>query len=284
MKIYKVINNNFVIVKDACEMVVMGVGIGFQKKPGETLDENKIKKTFYLSNEQINIELYHLLKEIPMEIAEIAENTISDFIRDTKRKLNNTIHMSLIDHLYNAVKNQKEGLTISNVFLFDIKRFYPEEFKYGKQVLNQLNETYKITLPEDEAGFIALHFVTAGLNEEQPDTYKITQLLKELSAIVFRCFKMEFDTDSVVYNRFITHLKYFSQRIICGTMHADKRESDESFTALAKMYPEAYECAVILSKFVQKEYHKTVEEEEQFYLMIHIIRILEKAAVKKEKV
>ncbi|HYK73092.1 MAG TPA: CAT RNA binding domain-containing protein, partial [Pseudoneobacillus sp.] len=41
MKIHKVINNNVisVLTENNNEMVVMGRGLAFQKKPGDTVDE-----------------------------------------------------------------------------------------------------------------------------------------------------------------------------------------------------------------------------------------------------
>lgn len=47
MTIDKVINNNVVIVmEDGREAVVMGKGIGFQKKKGESLEEDKINLNY----------------------------------------------------------------------------------------------------------------------------------------------------------------------------------------------------------------------------------------------
>lgn len=46
LKISKILNNNAVIIIDdqRKEKVVVGTGIGFQKKPGEEIESSKIKK------------------------------------------------------------------------------------------------------------------------------------------------------------------------------------------------------------------------------------------------
>ena len=46
MRIAKILNNNVVIVLDqhGQEQVIMGRGLGFQKHPGETLDNSLIEK------------------------------------------------------------------------------------------------------------------------------------------------------------------------------------------------------------------------------------------------
>ena len=52
MKILKVINNNVVSALDESgeEIVVMGKGVGFEKKPGTPVDEGRIEKRFFLEH------------------------------------------------------------------------------------------------------------------------------------------------------------------------------------------------------------------------------------------
>lgn len=49
MKIIKVINNNVVsaLDDDGEEIIVMGKGIGYGKKPGTLVDESRIEKKFF---------------------------------------------------------------------------------------------------------------------------------------------------------------------------------------------------------------------------------------------
>ena len=50
--ILKVINNNVVSALDESgeEIVVMGKGVGFAKKPGTPVDEGRIEKRFFLEH------------------------------------------------------------------------------------------------------------------------------------------------------------------------------------------------------------------------------------------
>mgnify|MGYP000202327528 CR=1 FL=1 len=51
MKIEKVLNNNVIQALDNnVEYIVMGKGLGFQKKVGNLVDKEKIEKTFVLEN------------------------------------------------------------------------------------------------------------------------------------------------------------------------------------------------------------------------------------------
>ena len=47
-----------------------------------------------------------------------------------------------------------EGVTVKNALLWDIRRFYKEEYQIGVWSLDLIEEKFKVRLPEDEAGFI----------------------------------------------------------------------------------------------------------------------------------
>ena len=75
MKIKKVLNNNVAIVVDQYdeEIVIMGKGLVFQKKAGDTIDETMIEKSFVLDDKSVNDKLGKLISDIPMEHLTIAE-------------------------------------------------------------------------------------------------------------------------------------------------------------------------------------------------------------------
>lgn len=66
MRIIQVLNNNvvFAIDEQNMEVVVMGTGIGFQKKPYDQVEEGKIQKVFVLTNDNASFAaLYDELSE-----------------------------------------------------------------------------------------------------------------------------------------------------------------------------------------------------------------------------
>ncbi len=79
MNVTKVINNNIVISEneEKQELVVMGKGLGFKKKPGDAIDDTKIEKV-YLSTQEWNVtKLTQLLSSIPIEHIQAANEIIS---------------------------------------------------------------------------------------------------------------------------------------------------------------------------------------------------------------
>ncbi|EOH1016791.1 CAT RNA binding domain-containing protein, partial [Klebsiella michiganensis] len=78
MQIAKVLNNNVVVVVDEQqrEQVVMGRGLAFQKRVGDSLDESKIEKVFALQSDELVGRLGELLSQIPLEVMTTCDRII----------------------------------------------------------------------------------------------------------------------------------------------------------------------------------------------------------------
>lgn len=78
MKIRKVINNNIVNAsdEDGEEVIVLGNGVGFQKKRGDVLEKKRIEKVFHLSNEKLS-QFEQLVKSIPLSSIRTSEKVIA---------------------------------------------------------------------------------------------------------------------------------------------------------------------------------------------------------------
>ena len=126
--------------------------------------------------------------------------------------------------------------------LWEIKRFYNHEFLIGKEALTIIKKRLDIMLSEDEAASIALHIVNAQLNSrDMNDTLDITKMIQNILNIVKFHFNIELDEYSLHYERFITHLKFFAQRILSGKV---VKSDDANFCEMIKeQYKDAYLCA-----------------------------------------
>ncbi|MEI0494846.1 CAT RNA binding domain-containing protein [Brachyspira intermedia] len=102
MKVGKILNNNVVVVFEngKTEKIVMGRGIAFGKKVGDTIDEEKIDKTFLLENSDNNSKLQQLLKDIPAEYLNTTEKIIAYAKTKAERSLNDFLYITLMDHIY----------------------------------------------------------------------------------------------------------------------------------------------------------------------------------------
>ncbi|MBP3468832.1 MAG: transcription antiterminator BglG, partial [Lachnospiraceae bacterium] len=100
MQIIKVFNNNVVSSTDEKnrEIMVLGKGIGFQKKPGEAIDESKVEKIFRLPSDIDPDRKSHfqsLVEEIPYEYIKYTNEIVKRATEVLGKKLNRNIYITL---------------------------------------------------------------------------------------------------------------------------------------------------------------------------------------------
>ena len=277
MIIQRILNNNVVIVKNkkGQEEIVCGKGIAFKKKVGEFVDVSAINKVFTLRGRKELEYFQELWEEIPVEYFKVADDVVGMIKLELGKKISDTLYISLIDHIYMAVQRSEKGIQVRNAMMWDIQRFYPEEFHLGEKALGMIQKKLNVSLLQDEAAFIALHIVNASADgSDMTKVLEITKLIGEIETIVKRYYRMEFENESVYYYRFVTHLKFLAQRLVTKTTY-DEEES-ELFTMVRDKYDQSYQCVERIAKFIQEEYHCGLSGEEKLYLTIHIERVTEK--------
>ncbi|MEK3737935.1 PRD domain-containing protein [Paenibacillus sp. FSL F4-0122] len=277
MIIRKILNNNVAVIRDKFdqEVIVMGKGIAYQKKIGDLIDEQVVEKIYSLSTKESFIKLQDLLTEIPIEYFNVSDQIINYAKLTLGKKLNDSMYISLSDHIFTAVNRFRDGIILKNALLWDIKRFYPEEYEVGVKALQYISQDLDIQFPDDEAGFLALHIVNAEEREESQDIYRVTKIIQEISNIIRLYFQINFDEKSVYFYRFISHLKFFAQRLVSGNMH--ENESDQDLLDVIKSkYKNAFLCVEKIEKYIEANYSYNLTNEEKLYLTVHIQRVVYK--------
>lgn len=283
MRINKVLNNNVAVVlrEDGQEQIVMGRGICFKKRAGDEIDEGMIDKEFYLAESETHNKFRDLVQDIPMEHISVGEEIIARAKEELESSLNDMVYISLIDHIHTSIVRFLDGITVKNALLWDIRRFYKREFKIGLWALDRIEKEFKIRLPEDEAGFIALHLSNAQMDEQtMHNMYEITKIMQEVTNIVKYYFHVIFDEDDVYYYRFITHLKFFAKRLTEHRLY-EEGDSDDLWEVIRNKYKKSFQCVEKITQFIEKKYQYQLSKEEQIYLTIHIERVIRKT--KKEE-
>lgn len=274
MKVVKVINNNIIKSYDEKqqEVLVMGCGIGFKKKPGDEIDETLIEKIYTNIDKTTSNRLTELLEKVPLEHIQLTNGIISYARTALGKKLNDNIYLTLTDHISFAIERIRQGIILKNALLWEIKRFYNHEFLVGKEALVMIEKRLGIALPEDEAGFIALHLVNASMDfSSMEQTTEATKIIQHIMTIVKYHFHMELDEYSLHYERFVTHLKFFVQRVFNGTVLNDNEKN--FILMMEEQYPNEYQCALKVQEYMKKEFGQELSEDELVYLTIHIRRV-----------
>lgn len=273
MKIHKILNNNVIVTlgNKGQERIITGRGIGFKKKEGDLVDQALIEKQFSLINKEIIPRFTELLSEIPLEVITVSEIIINRAKTELNQKLQESIYITLTDHIHFAIERHKQGYNIPNGFLWEIKKLYANEFKIGEFALDVIKQRLNIQLPEDEAGFITFHIINAQLNDTMSNIVAMTKIIREILNIVKYYFKFEYDEESLTYQRFITHLKFFSHRILNDNFTTT--HDPALWDMIKQNYQQAYLCTKRIDLHLINQYGHALTEDESLYLTIHIERL-----------
>ncbi|NOW90538.1 beta-glucoside operon transcriptional antiterminator [Clostridium beijerinckii] len=276
MIIKKIFNNNAILAKDLSkqEIVIMGRGVGFKKSVGDQVDENLIEKTFILKQKDASEKFKLLLEDIPTEHVSLCYDIIEYAKNMLSVELNDYIYITLTDHISYALKLFDEGLNRPNALIWEIKKFYPKEFEIGLKALDLIQSETNKKLPEDEAGNIALHLINAQTNNsgnKVEDIAHQTKMIQDILNIIKYTYNIALNEKSLNYERFVTHLRFFFQRL-SKNEKMEKEEDDFLLKQVKTKYKKAYECMLKIQKYLEKE----LSNEEQLYLTIHIQRVTQR--------
>lgn len=275
MVIKKIFNNNTLLAKnsDKNELVVMGCGISFKKKVGDEVDESLIEKIFILKQKEASEKFKLLLEDIPTEHVSLCYDIIEYAKNILGVELSDYIYVTLTDHISYALKLFEEGLNRPNALIWEIKKFYPKEFSVGLKALEFIEDEVGKRLPEDEAGNIALHLINAQMNNSNDKVEDIahqTKMIQDILNIIKYTYNIQLDEKSLNYERFVTHLRFFFQRL--NKNQNSELEDDFLLKQVKVKYKKAYGCMLKIQSYLEKD----LSEEEQLYLTIHIQRVTQR--------
>ncbi|MFA3760766.1 PRD domain-containing protein [Yersinia sp. 2544 StPb PI] len=274
MDVIKVLNNSLVLSVDANnnEVIVMGKGIGFNSKIGDAIDAGKIEKVYVIQNTQTSREYVRLIENTPEEYISLVQNIMSDANASLKGKLSEQLFFTLTDHITFAIERFHKGISIQNRLLYEVKRFYPHEFSIAQQAVKYLNEKLNIQLPEEEAGNIAFHLVNGQTDiQSMESTLLSVKMLKDIFNIIKYHFNVVIDQDSLNYQRFLTHMQFFIQRMI--ERNQIETKDDFIFEQMIREYPGEYRCSMLIGEYIKNLLSITLSNDEMLYLIIHLVRI-----------
>jgi len=277
--IKKVLNSSVVLVdKEGQEMIALGKGIGYGKKVGDSIADTQIDQVFLPIDEKKSGQFADLVDEIPLYYFEMTKEIVQLAQKMLPYSLNSTIYLTLSDHLHFAVERQQKGLSVTNRLYWEIKNYYTDEFRAAEQALRLLKEKYQIELPEEEASNIAFHLINAQSNtEENQDGLKKAKLIGLIVNMVRYSIQQDVNTNSIHYNRFITHVRFFVDRFFLDGL---LQEEDEGlYRQMWALYPNAMEIATKVKAYIDKEYQTKIPVNEIVYLGVHINRLMNHSAI-----
>lgn len=272
--IKKSLNNSMLLVdNDQREMILFGKGIGFGAKPGTNIDLAQVEKVFLPLSDLKSRHFLSLTDTIPAAFFDISHDILTLARSQCGDRLNSVLLFTLAEHLHFAVERSRSGQLIHNKLSWEVKRYYPQEYGVGLLARAQVNAKFDVKLPEDEAVNIAFHLINASSQDDDNSAHQQVELVNRIAEIVRYKLGKAIDTQSVNYMRFITHLRYFAERVLAGKIALS--ETEDFYQELMRHRPDAMTVAWVIRDYVQDKYQLTLPKDELTWLSIHISRLMD---------
>ena len=285
MKIKKILNNGAVLTENENneEIIVLGKGLAYGKKINDEIDPRKICKIFTpFSGKQKKL-LLETIHETDPIFFQISQKIVDRLKNEENIDLADSVYITLTDHLATSVERAKKGMYLSNKFLWELKNYYPKEYSYGLWALKLLDRQFDLKFPDDEAGFIAVHIISGELGNDIGDFQKSVNFIKNITKIVKYYFNIDIDYQSLTYNRFAVHLKFFWKGMMYDRKHQEFGDlSQEILKVIKNSDIESYKCALKIRDYIDEKYNYELSNEDIMYLAIHINKIISDYKGKKK--
>lgn len=254
------------------ERVLLGRGIGFNRKAGEVVGPDQADRVFVGLDDADHRNLVELLAQIPAEYVDLARAIVAD-AEGSGLQLDPHIYLTLTDHLHFAVSRHREGLVVTNRLAWEVRNVYPSEYAIGLRALSLMRERLDVELPHQEAANIAFHLVNAELGRPAVNSVRVVGLISSIMTIVTNAAAISINRDDLHGSRFVIHLQFFAERLFEDRLL--RGDEDFLFRTMSTRYPRALAAAERVRSYVEQEHEVRIPDEEVAYLALHIARASE---------
>ncbi|MGT2934100.1 PRD domain-containing protein [Streptococcus catagoni] len=275
-RLIKSLNNNAALVKNEKneQAVLMGLGISFQKKKGDRIDNDKIEKIFSLKNNDAKENFLLLLKDIPLDFITVTYELIDTISEQFNYPIHHYLYVTLTDHIYFAYQALQKG-EYQESHLPDISKAYKEEYEMASFALEIIRKRLLKSFPDDERARIALHFINAKGEEQkenQDQDNRSNKLLTDVECQLQKHGISRQGSNANYYDRFMIHLTYFLTSI-------DRKEIVNNSilqldSQVRKEYPKAYAIGNSIYDLIGQASGHPLNEAERLYIVLHIQRLM----------
>lgn len=248
--ITKILNNNVVIANGQVgEVILIGKGIGFGQSKGKIIDQAAADKLFVLGNQAEQEQYKQLLTLVDESFISLIEDIIIYIEQETGKPLHERIHIALTDHLQFAIRRLEQGIDITNPFLTETELMFPEEFEISSKVIERVNKSLNVVLPEAEIGFVTLHIYSAQSNRSIAELEEHPQLVLELVDIIESGLRCSIERNTISYRRLVAFLCEIIDRF------KENHPIDQSQQLAKLLKVEFHLCYTVTAQIVERLNH-----------------------------
>ena len=267
------LNNNIVLVSDqkGLEHIFIGNGIGFNAKPKQVFSRIENVKREFILKAKDNIENYsRLINSTDLDLVSFLEEEIANIEIKIGKKLDERIHVNLIDHVAFAIQRHKDGLDFHNPLDANIRIMYKQEYEYATELLKNINKKFNIGLIDDEISFLAIHIHAATESDSVRESRAKIEIATSIINKIYEKLSIKKDIKSYSYQRLLLHTSYALERMM-------QKEAIDIDSCVIKSLKDTYafEFNVVsdIMKQIKEEYDIEFPESEIAYITIHVIKI-----------
>ena len=272
----RVLNNNAIVAtKDyKAEVILMGKAIGVKCKRNSLFPVNPslIERVFENIQDGNWKYIEQLINGIPYEYFALIDEVVKNAGEELDYDFKDQLTLTLLDHIFFSVERFRENEIIPNPLLKEIQQFYSKEYRVAERSVELINRTLHVDLDENDASFIAFHYINAMSRTKQGNNKKIAKALSECVEIVETYFDIHLNRDSYYFYRFITHIKYFLERLLNGDYARDGEAVLSNF--IRQQYKNEWLCAESIKDHLTNKLDKEITDDELAYLALHIATMM----------
>lgn len=272
-RITKILNHNSFMgieSKNDQECLIMGKGVAFGKKVGQTVSVTADARVYSLKELTDRGEAKDIIKSVSPLCLELA-NEVLDQAEEEFGKVDRSILFTMADHLDFAVRRIQNGEQISNPLTDDIRIMFYKEYKVAGCIRDLLKEKLGIRIDEHEIGYIALHVHAAIVDENVSQAMEIARTVRECICMVEEETGKSIDVMSLSYNRLMNHVRYMVARAI----HGEKLKMSLNDYMSVK-FPGPYMTAEKICRKMEKSLKLPIPDIEIGYLAMHLERMMDR--------
>lgn len=272
-RITKILNHNSFMgiqSKNDQECLIMGKGVAFGKKVGQTVSVTEDARVYSLKELTDRGEAKEIIKSVSPLCLELA-NEVLNQAEEEFGKVDRSILFTMADHLDFAVRRIQNGEQISNPLTDDIRIMFYKEYKVAGYIRDLLKEKLGIRIDEHEIGYIALHVHSAIVDENVSQAMEIARTVRECICMVEEETGKSIDVMSLSYNRLMNHVRYMVARAI----HGEKLKMSLNDYMSVK-FPGPYMTAEKICRKMEKSLKLPIPDIEIGYLAMHLERMMDR--------
>lgn len=271
--IKRVYNNNVLLATqaDGTDIVLLGKGIGFQRRAGELVDAAGCER-FVAERTKKATQIAELLSDASLEQAQTARLIVATGVEVLGIRVSQSLLLTVLDHLSFAVKRAQEGVRIDMPLRWEVNQLFAQESAVGRQALTIVRERLHVELQDDEWVAFALHFVSHRWSGgDMGRTLTMTSTISQVFELLDRQWATTIDQDCPSAARFVTHLRYLFARALADQQLA--RTNISVMGAVQERYPEAARTALRVGDLIGSALKRKLSFEEVSYLALHTARL-----------